>query len=546
MVDNKSNSYSGDGVKSEKKRSLANIAGIVAAATLISKLFGLVREQVIAAAFGVGPVVNAYAYAYVIPGFLLILLGGINGPFHSALVSVLAKRNQKEAAPLIETVTTLVTFFLLLVTILLIIYASKCIDLLAPGLDSEVRAIAIRQLQIMAPLAMFAGLIGIGFGTLNASDQYWLPSISPLFSSLTIVVAVGLLLWQLGEQINEPQYWQLGGMVLAGATLAGGVWQWLAQQMAQMKAGISKLKLRFNWRISGVQDVIKVMIPATMSSGMLHINVYTDLYFASYIENAAAAMRYANFIVLTPVGILSNVILVPFLPVFSRLASPENWPELKVRIRQGLMLTALSMLPLTAIFMALSQPIVRIIYERGVFKTDASAIVAPVLMAYGMGMFFYLARDVLVRVFYALGDGETPFKISVFNIFLNVFLDYYFVRILDWKTPGLIFATIGVNIFSMIIMLWILNKRLQGLPLGEWGLKLLGLVVASVTAGFASWGVYSACLSLWQDNNLWLQLFNLSLSCLATFAVFGLITMQLKIPEMDILLNRIKAKLNRS
>ena len=546
MVDNKSNSYSGDGVKSEKKRSLANIAGIVAAATLISKLFGLVREQVIAAAFGVGPVVNAYAYAYVIPGFLLILLGGINGPFHSALVSVLAKRNQKEAAPLIETVTTLVTFFLLLVTILLIIYASKCIDLLAPGLDSEVRAIAIRQLQIMAPLAMFAGLIGIGFGTLNASDQYWLPSISPLFSSLTIVVAVGLLLWQLGEQINEPQYWQLGGMVLAGATLAGGVWQWLAQQMAQMKSGISKLKLRFNWRISGVQDVIKVMIPATMSSGMLHINVYTDLYFASYIENAAAAMRYANFIVLTPVGILSNVILVPFLPVFARLASPENWPELKVRIRQGLMLTALSMLPLTAIFMALSQPIVRIIYERGVFKTDASAIVAPVLMAYGMGMFFYLARDVLVRVFYALGDGETPFKISVFNIFLNVFLDYYFVRILDWKTPGLIFATIGVNIFSMIIMLWILNKRLQGLPLGEWGLKLLGLVVASVTAGFASWGVNSACLSLWEDNNLWLQLFNLSLSCLATFAVFGLITMQLKIPEMDILLNRIKAKLNRS
>ena len=76
-------------------------------------------------------------------------------------------------------------------------------------------------------------------------------------------------------------------------------------------------------------------------------------------------------------------------------------------------------------------------------------------------MFFYLARDVLVRVFYALGDGETPFKISILNIFFNVFLDYYFVRVLNWKTPGLIFATIGVNIFSMIIMLWILNKRLK-------------------------------------------------------------------------------------
>ena len=79
-------------MKTKKSRSLAGIAGIVALATLISKIFGLIREQVVAAAFGVGPVVNAYAFAYVIPGFLLILLGGINGPFHSALVSVLAKK----------------------------------------------------------------------------------------------------------------------------------------------------------------------------------------------------------------------------------------------------------------------------------------------------------------------------------------------------------------------------------------------------------------------------------------------------------------------
>lgn len=185
------------------KKSLAGIAGIVAVATLISKIFGLVREQIVAAAFGIGPVVNAYAYAYVIPGFLLILLGGINGPFHSALVSVLAKKDQKSAAPLIETVTTLVSGILLLVTVILIIYADKFIDLLAPGLESNVREMAILQLQIMAPLAIFAGLIGIGFGSLNASDQYWLPSISPLFSSLTIVVGVGGLFWFLGEKIDR-------------------------------------------------------------------------------------------------------------------------------------------------------------------------------------------------------------------------------------------------------------------------------------------------------------------------------------------------------
>ena len=89
-------------------RSFAGIAGIIAAATLISKVFGLVRQLVISAAFGLGPAAAAFQYAYTIPGFLLILLGGINGPFYSAVVSVLAKRKKEEAAPLLETIMTLI------------------------------------------------------------------------------------------------------------------------------------------------------------------------------------------------------------------------------------------------------------------------------------------------------------------------------------------------------------------------------------------------------------------------------------------------------
>ncbi len=189
-------------VNKKTSRSLAGIAGIVAVATLISKVFGLVREQIIAAAFGVGTVSNAYAYAYVIPGFLLILLGGINGPFHSALVSVLARRDKSEAAPIVETVTTLVTALLLLVTIMLIVFADTLIGFLAPGLTIEVHKIAVLQLQIMAPVAMLAGAIGIGFGTLNAADSYLLPSISPLFSSITTVVGLGFLLWKVGDGIK--------------------------------------------------------------------------------------------------------------------------------------------------------------------------------------------------------------------------------------------------------------------------------------------------------------------------------------------------------
>ena len=523
-------------------RTLASIAGIVAVATLISKLFGLVREQLVAAAFGVGPVVNAYAYAYVIPGFLLILLGGINGPFHSALVSVLAKRSKAEAAPLVETVTTLVSGILLLMTVLLIAFAGTCIDVLAPGLDPSVRAIAVVQLRIMAPLALLSGLIGIGFGTLNASDQYWLPSISPLFSSVAIVGGVGLLMWLVGEQINAPQYVVLGSIVLAAGTLAGALLQWLAQLFAQWRSGLGTLRLRFDWRIPGATDVLKVMVPATLSSGMLHINVYTDLFFASFIDGAAAALRYANFVVLTPVGIISNMILVPMLPVFSRLAAPENWRELKVRIRQGLLLTALTMLPLTAIFVALATPIIRVIYEHYNFGPEASRMVAPVLAAYGLGMFFYLGRDVLVRVFYSLGDGQTPFRISIINIVVNAVLDYLLVN--AFATPGLVMATIGVNVTSMIAFLWILHRRLGGLPLGEWSKALLGLSVCSLAAGLACWGTFIGLERL-EPNNLLLQILQLGVAVVVALGVFSVLVMQLKLPEVNLLASRIRHKLSR-
>jgi putative peptidoglycan lipid II flippase len=529
--------------KQNSSRSLAGIAGIVAVATLISKVFGLVREQVIAAAFGVGTVANAYAYAYNIPSFLFILLGGINGPFHSALVSVLSKRSKAEAAPLVESITTLVTLILLLVTLVLIVFAEPLIYLQAPGLDEQTKISAVQQLRIMAPLAVFGGLIGIGFGTLNVSGQYWLPSISPLLSSITVVIGGGWLLWVLGSQVNAPQFIPLGGTVLAGGTLAGAVLQWLAQVGAQSKAGMGRLRLRFDWGIPGVKDVLKVLIPATLSSGMLYINFYTALWFASFIPNAAAAMRYGNFLVITPLGIISNTILVPFMPEFSRLAAPENWPDLKLRIRQGLMLTALTMLPMTAIFISLAHPIIRLVYERGTFDAQVTQIVVPLLMVYGFGMFFYLGRDVLVRVFYALGDGETPFRVSIFNIFLNAGLDFLLVN--SFQTPGLIMATVGVNITSMGAFLWILHRRLNGLPLREWGISLFQLTIIAIASGLASWGVSWGWEKYIGRDNLLLQLLELSVTMAIALGIFAVLAMQLKLPEVDMLAARIRQKLGK-
>jgi putative peptidoglycan lipid II flippase len=524
----------------KSSRSFAGIAGIVAAATLISKVFGLVRQQAIAAVFGVGAAATAYSYAYIIPGFLLILLGGVNGPLHSAIISVLAKRKQEEAAPLVETVTTLVGGLLLLVTVAQIFCADIIIDVVGHGLEPITREIAIKQLQIMAPMALFSGLIGIGFGTLNAANQYWLLSLSPLLSSVTVVIGIGILALQYGKDIIQPELAMIGGMALAWGTLAGAVLQWLAQLVVQSRLGLGSLRLRFDFKSPGVQEVIKIMTPATISSGMMPINVATDLYFASPIPGAAAGFNYANLLVQTPLGIISNIILLPLLPIFAKLAEPENWPELKLRIRQGLLLTAVTMLPLGAMMVVLSVPIVQIVYERGAFKQDATELVSSLLVAYGIGMFAYLGRDVLVRVFYALGDGQTPFKISTFNILLNAVLDYFFVQ--PFGAPGLVLATVGVNCSSILMLLFLLNRKLNGLPLREWSLPIIGLTLGSLVAGVASYATLIGCQQVLGKTGLLILLIELCISGLVGIGVFAVLAAGMRIPEVNSFVVKMRQK----
>lgn len=533
-------------------RSLRRIALIVAVATALSKVAGLVRQQVIAAAFGVGAAYDAYNYAYVLPGFLLILLGGINGPFHSAMVSVLARRPREDGAHVLAAINTIVGAGLIGVTLVLLVAADPLITLVGPGLDAERHAIAVLELRWMAPMALFAGLIGLGFGALNAADVFWLPSVSPLLSSVAVIGGLGLLWWQLGPALALPQQAVLGGIVLAASTTLGALLQWLIQLPALAKQGLNKLQLVWDWKHSGVQEVLQVMGPATLSSGMLQINVFTDLFFASGILGAAAGLGYANLLVQTPLGLLSNALLVPLLPVFARLTAPADRPALIDRIRQGLMLSSASMLPLGALFVALAGPIVALVYERGAFDHQAAVIVTSLLMAYGFGMPVYLGRDVLVRVFYALGDGTTPFRLSVAGIGLNVIFDWLLVGgptpwgqqlpALNFGAPGLVLATVGVNAITCLALLLALQSRLGGLPLRAWARDSLLLLSAAAVAGGAAWVL--ASFVVWPQGLAGLGL-QLGLSGAMGLALYGWMATAAGVPEAQQLVNQLISQLKR-
>ncbi len=539
---------------SPSARSLGRIGLIVGAATSLSKLGGLVRQVALAAALGIGPAYDAYNYAYVVPGFLLILLGGINGPFHSAMVSVLAKRDRQQARRLLETVNTMLGAALLLVTLALVLGAEPIIDITAPGLTlagkETMRQLAVLQVRLMAPLALVAGLVGLGFGALNAADAFWLPSLSPLLSSGAILAGLGWLWWQLGGDLDAPEHALLGGIVLGISTTLGGLLQWLVQLPAMGRLGLGWPRLRWNWRDAGVWEVLRLMGPATLSSGMLYIAVVTDLFFASLLpqQGVAAGLSYANLLVQTPLGIVSSMVLVPLLPTLSRLVRAADGEGFCRQLRWGLMVSIAAMLPMGAMLMVLAEPLTRTVYGHGAFDSRAAEMVGTLLVAYGLGMPAYLVRDVLVRAFYALEDAVTPFLVAAVSIGLNAVLDWGLTGGLTPAGPllpfnfgaaGLVLATMGVNMSAALVLMISLKRHGRPLPWGALlrdGLALLlataaGVLAALVASQLVAWpqGFVGGVLELMASAGLGL-------------VSYGLLAQHLGVSEAEELLRLLRRR----
>jgi putative peptidoglycan lipid II flippase len=330
----------------------------------------------------------------------------------------------------------------------------------------------------------------------------------------------------------------------------GAILQWLIQLPALSREGLNKLQLVWDWQDPGVREVLKVMGPATLSSGMLQINVFVSLFFASGMPAAAAGLGYANLLVQTPLGLLSNALLVPLLPVYARLTAPEDRRELISRIRQGLMLSNASMLPLGALMVGLAVPIVALVYERGAFNAAAADLVGQLLMAYGIGMPAYLARDVLVRVFYALGDGVTPFRWSLGGIGLNAVFCWLFVGgptpwssqtlAFNFGASGLVLATVAVNLLTCLGLLLALQRRLGGLRLRQWARDSALLLLAATASGLVAWAL--ANLITWPANLLG-RLIECTLASTAALVVYGLVAAAGRVPEVDQLLRSLRARI---
>ena len=393
--------------------------------TTLSKFAGFLRQIFIAALFGVGFAYDAYNYAYIIPGFLIIIIGGINGPLHNAVVAVLTPLEESRAQQVLQNISLKVIFFLLIISLLIYFNSELIINIIGPNLDKETQLIAARQLKILSPCIPLSGFNGLSYGALNSKNKFFTSSISPIIVSIVTIIFISIYwFFNLKNQIfNNLFYAEL----LSIATLAGTFIQTIIQIYETQKIGLIKFKFNFKKSFSEETRIFSLIIPASFSSGLGQINVFVDMFFASSFPGAASGLAYGNFLIQAPLGILSNALILPILPKISKLIKDKESENLQTIIDKTTEYAFLTTLFITGFFITFNDQIIQVIFQRGAFNYDATLTVKKIIIAYAVGIPFYLYRDLLIRIFYAFEKVQLPFKLSILGIALNISFDWILI-----------------------------------------------------------------------------------------------------------------------
>ena len=397
----------------------------ISSGTFLSKLIGFLRQIIIAAAFGVGVVYDAFNYAYIIPGFLIIILGGINGPLHNAIVSILTPIRQKKAGLILARVSIKLTILFTLISLIIFFKAIFFIKLLGPNLSLETQEIAALQLKILSPSIPLSAFIGLSYGALNSRNKFFVSSLSPSFTSLTTILFITFA-WVTHTDSPSTSF-LFEAQILAIATTVGTFIQFLIQFIQIYKIGLLRFSSIWHGFFDEEKRIFNLIIPASLSSGLGQINVFVDMFFASSFPGAASGLAYGNFLIQAPLGILSNSLILPFLPKISKLIKENESKKLKITIFKTTENVFLTTFFLTGFFIAYNDQIIQVIFERGAFNYDASLTVKKILIAYSIGIPFYLLRDLLIRIFYALEKIKLPFNLSLIGIGLNIAFDWILI-----------------------------------------------------------------------------------------------------------------------
>ena len=458
---------------------LLRAASTISLLTLVSRISGLARDVIVASAFGNSAWMDAYNVAFRIPNFLRRLFG--EGAFQQAFVPVLgetlARDGEVSTRLLIDAVSTILFWILLLTCVAGVVVAPLMVWLMASGLAQFDDAVVMTR--IMFPYIGLISLVSLSAGILNTWKRFIVPAATPVLLNLASIAAA----WWLGPQFRrwgiEPIYAQAVGVMLGGVLQLAIQIPALRRIGALPRIGLLPAAVRAAWLHPGVGRVLRQMGPALIGVSVAQISVVINTQIASHQGvGAVSSLDWASRLMEFPTGLLGVALGVVLIPQLSAANGRQDARAYSGLLDWGLRLVLLLALPCAVALLVFPKALLAVLFQRGAFDAAAVQQTTGALMGYGVGLMGLIGVKVLAPGFYARQDTRTPVKIAVAVLALTQVMNAIFVPLIGHAGLAL-----SVSLGAMINAVWLfIGLRRAGAYAPEPGWGGFALRVFGATA----------------------------------------------------------------
>ena len=449
-------------------------------ATALSRILGLVRDQLNAALFGAGIVSDAFFAAYRIPNMFRDLLaeGALSSAFVPAFTEYLKKGGKEEAYRLANIVLAALSIIFSLLILLVWLFTPLLLKVIAPGFAAEGLKLAVLLTRILFPFIAFMGFATVIMGMLNSQEHFTVPALAPAAGNV-VMILVGWLICPLfpGDREKQIIIWSLGA-------LFSGLVQLLIQIPVIYKKGF-KFKLKLNFKEPGFIQMAKVMAPAIFSNSIGQINVvFVNTFLASLLGAGVISYVYYGFrLMQLPIGLFGVAIATASFPMFASFIAQGKMNDAKETISTSTRLSLFITVPATLGLIVLSSPITDLLFRHGNFTHEAARAVSTITVYYALGLSLFSLNKIFTPAFFALKKTFVPVICGIAGILVNGLVSIILMERLNYA--ALPIANTLSTLFNFIMLYYFLRKELG--PLGGkiilrsfWKVLLASVIMAAV------------------------------------------------------------------
>jgi putative peptidoglycan lipid II flippase len=465
-------------------RRLARSTAVFGAATALSRVLGLVREMIAAYAFGAAGKINAFTVAFQIPNLVRALVAdmALSGAFVPVFSELLEKGERARAWRVASTIFWLVLLITSGLTAVFVLAAPLVVELFGiPGGDFD---LAVTLSRILFPIVILLGLSGVIVGILNAYDHFTVPALTPVAWNLVIIAGLVLGVPSAGSEDAELYVFAFS-IVLA--TLVQ-----LLLPVPWLRGLDGRLRVVVDWRDPAVKRFFVLMLPVTLTLGLINVSTLIGTLFASRLidpDLAPRAIDLAFRLYMLPQGIFSVAVATVLFPTLSRLAARGDMPAFGRTLDTGIRQIGFLLIPAGLVAAVLAEPITRLVYQRGAFTPDQTPVVAGALAAFSVGLVFNGWMLLLNRAFYGLQANWIPTVVALGNLALNVVLFAAFYPLGVWGLPLAVSLSNLAGAVALAVLMW---RRVGGVEPAATLTAMVRIIVAAVVAAFVAVAVWWA------------------------------------------------------